>query len=275
MGGGSMGTIRQGGNVLLVTASRMAKRAVCFTAVLFFPLVSTAHAADAPVPVATDSRIKTFVYSENDVFNIVTHYGYQSNIELGNDEVVEAVSLGDPVPFKVVTSGRRLFIRALLASARTNMTVVTNKHAYQFDLLSVPAPATPNEELVYVVRFFYPGDKKNMATQYSDGTVDASKNLPRPMSANKSAYNYKYTFSGSNEIAPLKIFDDGQSTYFKLQPSTGSATPTIYAVDQIGKETAVSTYNNGEYWVVTSLAPRFVIREGDYEVTVYNDKIAN
>lgn len=271
--GKNMGTMKQRDGILLITASRIMQYAMCLSAIALCLLSSGVHAANAPVPVATDSRIKTFVYSENDVYNVVTHYGYQSNIEFGNDEVIDAISLGDPVPFKVVTSGRRLFIRALLTNARTNMTVVTNKHAYQFDLLSVPAPSTPNEELVYVIRFFYPGDKKNLAIQYSDGTPP-ERNLPRPMSANKNVYNYKYTFSGSNEIAPLKIFDDGISTYFKLPPN-GPAVPGIYAVDQAGRENLVSTYNNGEYWVVSSLSPRYIIREGDYEVTIYNDKVAN
>jgi len=274
--GKNMGTTQQTGNILLISASRFARNIVCASSVLLCAFVSGVQAADAPVPVATDSRIKTFVYSENDVFNVVTHYGYQSNVEFGNDETVDAISLGDPVPFKIVTSGRRLFIRALVANARTNMTVVTNKRAYQFDLLSVPAPVTPNEELVYVIRFFYPGDKKNSTVQYSDGTnyESARNNALRPMSSNQNAYNYKYTFSGSNEIAPLKIFDDGQSTYFKLQPAIHGA-PSIFAVDQAGKENPIPAYNNGEYWVVGSLAPRFIIRQSEHEVIVYNDKVAN
>jgi len=274
----NMGTTEQAKSFLFIKGARFAQY-ILFCSVVFCPLfsgVSESFAVDAPVPVATDSRIKTFVYSENDVFNVVTHYGYQSNIEFGLNEEIEAISLGDPVPFKIVTAGRRLFIRALLANARTNMTVVTTKHAYQFDLMSVPAPVTPNEELVYVIRFFYPGDKKNSTTEYSDGSGATAvlSNLPRRISANKDAYNYKYTFSGSNEIAPLKIFDDGKFTYFKLQ-SGGASTPSIFAVDQAGQESPLSPYNNGEYWVVGSISPRFIIREGGYAVTVYHDKVAN
>src|SRR5580698_1937810 len=112
---------------------------------LFLLLCSPAWGADVPVPVATDSRIKTFVYSENDVFNLVTHYGYESNIEFGPSEEIETISVGDRVPFQIVPAGRRMFIRAMLANARTNMTVVTNKHTYQFDLISEPTPLAPNE----------------------------------------------------------------------------------------------------------------------------------
>src|ERR1700735_1751011 len=94
---------------------------------LFLLLCSPAWGADVPVPVATDSRIKTFVYSENDVFNLVTHYGYQSNIEFGLNEQVEQISLGERASWQVVPSGRRIFIRALVTNAHTNMTVITNK----------------------------------------------------------------------------------------------------------------------------------------------------
>lgn len=110
-------------------------------------------------PITSDSRIKTFVYNANEVFTITTHYGYQSNIEFGPKESIETISVGDRVGWQIVPTGRRLFIRAMEENARTNMTVVTNQRAYQFDLRSSSADAVfGSEELTYVVRFFYPGE---------------------------------------------------------------------------------------------------------------------
>lgn len=231
---------------------------------IFLPLsYSAAFAADdVPAPVATDSRIKTFVYSENDVFNIVTHYGYESNIEFGAEEEIQTISMGDRVPFQVTPSGRRLFIRAMTSNAHTNMTVVTNKHAYQFDVIAVPAPVMPNEELVYVVRFFYPSDKKN--------ELSAQANMSQPMVSKP--YNYKYTYTGSNQIVPLKIFDDGKSTYFKLRNNSGLA-PSVYSVDDAGREVALVTHMSGDYLAVDVVSPRFYIRAGDYMVAVYNGQL--
>ena len=148
----------------------MRKTILCLSLLLCSP----AWGADVPVPVATDSRIKTFVYSENDVFNLVTHYGYQSNVEFGLTEQIERVSLGETSSWQIVPDGRRLFVRALTTNAHTNMTVITNRHAYPFDLTSVPTPTTPNEELAYVVRFFYPGDKKNAVPAVYTDDVHAS-----------------------------------------------------------------------------------------------------
>lgn len=108
-------------------------------------------------PILSDSRIKTLVYNENEVYNVTTHYGYQANIEFGLNESVEAVSVGDRIAWQIVPAGRRLFIRAMEENAHTNMTVITSKRAYQFDLRSSASNAVfGSAELTYVLRFYYP-----------------------------------------------------------------------------------------------------------------------
>ena len=115
--------------------------------------------AYAEAPVTTDSRIKTFVYNENEVYPITVHYGYQSSIEFGIGEEANVTSIGDSYSWKITRVGRRLFIKTLEANAHTNLTVITNKRTYQFDILSRLPDENIDQELVYVVRFFYPEDK--------------------------------------------------------------------------------------------------------------------
>ena len=233
---------------------------------------SLAQAYDVPVPVTTDSRIKTFVYNENEVFNVVTHYGYQSNIEFSNQEDIDTISLGDRVPFQIIPSGRRLFIRALTANARTNMTVVTNKRTYQFDLAAVPAPSMPNEELVYVVKFFYPDDKKNSVKMFASGDRASFGNSTATA---PKAYNYQYTFSGSDSLAPAKIYDDGKATYFKFAFSDISNMPRFYIIDLTGRETFVNAQVSGEYYVINQVADRFLVQRQDESVSIYNESRAH
>lgn len=235
---------------------------------------SPAWASDPSTPVASDSRIKTFVYSENDVFDVVTHFGYESNIEFGAQEEVETISVGDRMSFQIVPNGRRLFIRPLVANARTNMTVVTSKHAYQFDLTALPTP-TGNEELAYVVRFYYPDDKRAGLPALGGAGAPAAYNAPgvavdqAPL-ATAGGYNYDYTFNGNQAVSPLKIFDDGKSTWFKLRPS--AATPAIASISPEGNEAPLSTRRSGEYWVVDTLAAEFAVRQNSEVVYVYNEK---
>lgn len=116
--------------------------------------------AYAEMPVTTDSRIKIFVYNENEVFHLMIHYGYQSNIEFGQGEDIETISMGESYSWKITPIGRRLFIKPLQVNVRTNMTVITNKHTYQFDIISKMPDDKLDNDLVYVARFFYP--EKNL-----------------------------------------------------------------------------------------------------------------
>lgn len=242
---------------------------------LLFTLPSMTAFASSPVPVATDSRIKTFVYSENDVFNVVAHYGYQSNIEFPATEQIETISVGNRMGWQIVTAGRRMFIRPTLANARTNMTVVTSKRAYQFDLTAVPAVYSPNEELAYVIRFYYPDDKKNKVAQaaYMDDMSDDAIPGDSGMGSAKASdgNNYNYTYTGDGTVSPLKVYDNGSATYFKF---SGSDAPKIYMVNGEGKEVELASHAEKEFVVVDTVSAQFVVRQGGAKACIYNEAYA-
>jgi type IV secretion system protein VirB9 len=258
--------------------------ALLYSVVIVSSFGLSVQAADIPVPVATDSRIKTFVYTENDVYGLLTHYGYQCNIEFSPQEEIETISIGDRVGWQVIPAGRRVFIRAMEEHARTNMTVVTNRRAYQFDLRSTSSTVTPNEELVYVVRFFYPDDRKNRLAPapYSDDMPPVIGNtmpvttppaIPAPQASvvPSSALNYNYTFTGPDALAPTKLFDDGNRTYFKFK---GDIQPAVSVVLPNGKETPVRAQQEGEYLVIDSVASRFSIRSNGQVICIYNELLS-
>ncbi len=128
-------------------------------------IAAPALAFVAGTPVPTDSRIKTYVYNQNDVYRVMTYYGYQMNIEFGPDEEIETVSVGDKTGWQITPSEDRLFIRAMSEEGHTNMTVITSERTYQFDLYSSKPGEEGWDELVYVVRFYFPPAEGNqMAT---------------------------------------------------------------------------------------------------------------
>lgn len=241
-------------------------------------------------PIATDSRIKTFVYNENDVYSLLTHYGYQSNVEFGKGETVRTVSVGDRIGWQVVPAGRRLFIKAMEENAHTNMTVVTNRRAYQFDLRSSGrVPLHPSEELVYVVRFFYPEEQRSElspsqapvpASMVSAAPIDAPVAAPvQPVAeaaipaVDPSALNYNYTLSGPESIAPVRIYDDGQSTFFTFRADM-TAPVQLFAVLPDGSLQQIPSSRNarGEL-VVPSVAPRFAVKSAGERVIVFNENM--
>jgi type IV secretion system protein VirB9 len=82
--------------------------------------------------------------------------------------------------------------------------------------------------------------------------------------------NYRYTFTGPNDVAPLKIFDDGTSTFFKLPPS--ASLPRLAVITARGEEIEVPyQFNADGLAVVNVVAPRFSLRNKGSEVIIYNE----
>ena len=117
----------------------------------------------AEIPIATDSRIKTYVYNQNDVYLVLINTGFQSSIEFEEGEAIKTLSMGDSYSWSLTPIGNRLFIKPMENNVRTNMTIITNMRTYQFDVVS-KSPDQDHDDMAYVVRFYYP--KKVGGTMY-------------------------------------------------------------------------------------------------------------
>ena len=186
----------------------MIKITAIFCIILIF-FNKIAFASELDVPIAIDSRIKTFVYSENEIFPIVLHYGYQTAIEFGKDEAIQTYSVGNQFVWQFSAVGRTLFIRPLEDNIVTNMTVLTNKRRYYFELYSRLASSSGDEEIAYVVRFFYP-----------DSAIDSIKvatNIQKEEITVIKPYNFNYQITGVKEDILSSVFDNGINTFFKTK----------------------------------------------------------
>jgi type IV secretion system protein VirB9 len=101
-----------------------------------------------------DERIKILPYDETDVYTLTTKPGYQTNVVFGRGEEVITISVGDRSFWQIVPAGNRMFIRPMNEDVTTNMTVITNRHSYQFDLKSISL--TEDKGNIYVAKFIYP-----------------------------------------------------------------------------------------------------------------------
>lgn len=109
---------------------------------------------------ARDHRIKTYLYSPNEIYLMVLHFGFQSHIEFAKDEQVNTISLGDTYAWKITPIGNRLFIRPMEKNIRTNMTIITNRRTYHFDLVAKELEEYEEQDLVYLIRFIYSEHKE-------------------------------------------------------------------------------------------------------------------
>lgn len=122
-------------------------------------LTSSAFAYMDDVPITSDNRIKTYIYNPNEIYLMVVHTGFQSHIEFAKGEKIETISMGDSYAWKITPLANRLFIKPMEKNIRTNMTILTNRRTYQFDLVAKELDGEDDQDLVYVIRFYYPNKK--------------------------------------------------------------------------------------------------------------------
>ena len=95
----------------------------------------------APQPALADARLSQVMYDEGKVFRLEGKLNVQASIVFGKDEVIENVAIGNSQTWQVTPNMRAniLFVKPLEARATTNLTVVTNKRTYLFDLVASPS----------------------------------------------------------------------------------------------------------------------------------------
>lgn len=232
--------------------------------VAMLAVAGSAHALSDSKPIATDSRIRTVVYNENEIYNFVGHYDYQSVIEFESDEEVLTVSMGNSTTWQVVPSGNRMFIKPVQQDALTNMTVVSNKRTYHFELHAEEPTGINDPSMIFVLRFVYGRGAGIAVSNYIDS-------VPDPM-IEPEKYNFNYVLSGADDIAPIRIFDDGKFTYFEFR-NKNAEIPAFFLVHGDGSESLINFRARGDYIVVERVGPQFTLRHGQDVVCVFNQNM--
>ena len=259
------------------------------TPLLFLALLLPAAAVAAPqasqaphgvanlpmaMTVTTDSRIVTLDYDEAAVVRLEGCVNFQTMVTFGKGEHIENVGLGDSSQWQVMPNKRAdlLFVKPISAKAYSNMTVVSDKHTYNFELRAAPEDACDHGRAIYELRFAYPPDPAEAAAAAAAAAAAKTKS-PVPTDLNAlplpEKRNTAYTYSGDVLLVPMRVFDDGASTYMKW--AEGTEAPAVYAMGPDGSESIVNYANRGDYLVIEQVAKAFVLRRGKQSVTLYND----
>lgn len=233
---------------------------------IIFLFSSNAFAVQLPRIIGSEKRFRAYIYNPNDVYRYVGHYLSQSYIEFEQGETVQTISMGDTTSWQTVVMDNKLFLKPILDFANTNMTVMTNKRTYHFELDAVEAASVTEDDVLFYVKFMYPEEEdKNIVT------FNVTKNRSdMPDLRNLDLYNFDYEFSGSDNIAPVKVFDDGDFTYLEFTEDNYEM-PAVYAVDSSGYENLVNSRIVDKYLVIEQIASQFTLRSGADIVCIYNN----
>jgi len=242
------------------------------------PLAVLALALAVPAA-AQDERLQTLVYDETAVVRIEGKVKVQTTIKFAPDEAIENVAIGDSTAWQVQPNKAQtiLFVKPLEPAARTNMTVVTDKRTYLFDLVA-NSKAAP----LYVLQFRYPelekaAEEARLAAA-AEAEAEALRAAANPTElaaagdpyavADPASLNFAWASAGASELLPTRAYDNGDAVF--LTWPRGTAIPAILVTNEDGDEGPINFTVRGETIVVDGVPPQIILRSGRDTATLTN-----
>jgi P-type conjugative transfer protein VirB9 len=158
-------------------------------------------------------------------------------------------------------------VKWLEDNATTNMTILTNKRIYYFELHAEEAEDINDPKMVFTVRFLYPDENQSDIRHFAS-------NVAPDLISDSEKLNFKYTISGSELVSPVKIFDDGDFTYFQFKDKN-TPVPAFFIVDSEGHEEIVNYRVSGKYFVIERVVSKFTLRYGKEVLCVFNENLSS
>lgn len=250
---------------------------------------SRAEILNRNTPMPSDTRIKTYVYNPNEIYQIKFMTNYQSIIELQQGEDVRIITFGNPAGWSTPRLiDNQLFMKAVEPGVKTNMIIITDRRKYFFEIMSSDedSDSVSDAQITQYLQFFYP-DLKSIDIPPKTAKVTLNENAmalatgraiqqyekrDTDMVANVGEINTKYTYSGNGKgITPVMAFDNGKKTFFRFA-NNNAVIPVISSIDHMGKETPIRTRISGEYVYVDAVEDKFTLRKGAELVCVFNEE---
>lgn len=285
-------------------------RNILLTGLLFF--CSYLNSAIAVLPVTTDSRIKTLVYTPQEIYQLKFHFNYQSYIEFPEVEKIELVAVGDRYSWDIKKVDNRLFIKPQLAGVKTNMTIMTDKHIYHFEIVSSKKSYHEvDDDLVFVAKFYYPEAaydymesirvRKPLEEILAEEPV--GQKINNPTKTNQIASEIKSELEQvQNPVVPLQntpaqtvnnpaekqinfnytmVGDEGEVSPVQIFDDgentflefASNNLPDIYSVDPTGMEVVIDYTIEGNLIKVEGIRRQFTIRNNTELLCIFNENI--
>ncbi|MCB2088079.1 MAG: TrbG/VirB9 family P-type conjugative transfer protein [Sphingomonadaceae bacterium] len=218
---------------------------------------------------AEDSRLVERLYDPAEVVRINGQTKVQATIRFEEGEHIENVAIGDSSAWQVTPNKRAnlLFVKPLADNATTNMTVVTDKRTYLFDLV-----ANPRAKPLYLLSFSYPEEpEKDQPVQMAQGpnAMELQAASDPYAVVDPAELNFAWNGSGDRKLLPARTYDDGDATY--LNWPNGAAVPAILVTDAKGTEGPVNFTVRGDTVVVDGVPRTIILRSGKEEALLVNN----
>ncbi|MCW3796885.1 TrbG/VirB9 family P-type conjugative transfer protein [Sphingomonas sp. BN140010] len=216
-----------------------------------------------------DTRVRSILFTPDKVIRLVGKPGYQSSVRFAPDERIENIAVGDSAAWQVTPNkrGDHLFIKPMIANARSNLMVVTDRRTYLFDL-----EASRTAQPVYALSFRYPDypapgsvPPPPAPPPSSVPVAVAAATPPKPLNL-----NFGWQTRGAKSLRPLRVFDDASAVYLRWPENV--ALPAVLVPAPDGTESPVNYKLEGGYIVLDGLPQQIIVRKGREQAIVTADR---
>lgn len=211
-----------------------------------------------PTKGRVDGRIRTALYSSEEVYRLVGFVGYDIELIFEPGERFTGKGGGDLEAVTIEAYENQVHIKPRAAIVSTNLAIYTDRRAYRFDYsASARRPNPAVDEVMYAVRFTYSSsDATHVGGTRSDREID--RELARAKVERKR--NTDYWFCGNRAVKPVAASDDGVQT--RLTFGARAEIPAIFVRNADDTESLLNFSMDGGDVVIHRVAPKFIIRRG-------------
>ncbi len=223
-----------------------------------------------------DARIQTRVYDDATVYTIRGKVKVQTTVKFAEDEAIENVAIGDSSAWQVQPNKAQslLFVKPLAVRAKTNLTVVTSKRTYLFDLIAAPGNAP-----LYVLQFRHP-ELEKAKEEARLAAIEAEKQAEKASAlelaaandpyavADPASLNFEWAGAGTSDLLPARAYDDGEALF--LTWPAGTAIPAILMLNDEGEEGPLNFTVRGDTVIVDQVPAQIILRSGKDTATLTN-----
>jgi type IV secretion system protein VirB9 len=228
-------------------------------------LLSVSDAEEFPTRGAVDARIRTAVYSADQLYRLQGIVGHVIELIFEDDERFVGIGGGDLQGVSADAHQNSVLLKPKSSVVSTNLVIFTTRRAYRVTY-SVGASQVHRigNEPVYAVRFIYPSDTQTASRKSVQQRIERQLGLAEEARVR----NTNYWYCGRPSLRPVSAFDDGVHT--RLTFSGRSEIPAIFVRNEDGSESLLNFSMDEGVVVIHRLAPKFILRRGKLTGCIVN-----
>jgi P-type conjugative transfer protein TrbG len=235
---------------------RLVSTLVALLALTAAPFTALAH------PIQGPDGVLRFPFGDKEAPAVFCAPLYVCDIILEPGETVLNYAIGDSARWMLAPAASgangstpHILLKPTDSNLSTNLIVTTSKRTYYVDLHSLRVRP------MLRVGFFYPAEPD--AADHSaaaDAHMDHDGMSDDP-GVPAAALDYKYQSSGSRELFPTQVYNDGKHTYVRLDPRIPEM-PALLAVGPDGDQVVNYRVKDGDLYIVDAIPDRMALVVG-------------